>query len=253
MKLSCFSFLLITIFAASAAEARVFSFNDESFAAYLKGSVYPGRMENTLQSGSHGANSTLDAYVPYNLAGEFGFVYARPSMQIRFGMEIIHPLDKKDAAGTNAAGDQLYSLTSELTVIVPKVGLDFTVRSWPQARTYIGATAGYASLAARNSYTFTSAGTSQYGLSDFYEDLRGGTPQYEGLAGYEHIFTDATTMAFEVGYRNLVFQEVKHNRDVTTFQGAVSKGDKALNDDASDRTLNLSQVHFGLNIRFWIK
>ncbi len=243
--------LLITLLSAQV-DAKVFSFNSESFAAYLKGNLYPGRFENTLNSESHGTSSTFDSYLQYNLAGEFGFVYARPRVQIRFGLELIHPLDKKDESGTNAAGASLYSMTSELTVMVPKVGVDVTVKSWPQARAYVGGTVGYASLAARNSYTFTAAGTTQYGIGDFYEELRAGAPQYEGIIGYERVFSDSTTIAVEGGYRNLVFKDVKHNKDVTTFQGAVEKGDKAMNDDGSDRTLNLNQYHIGLNLRFWI-
>lgn len=240
------------IFGAVVSEARVFNFNSESFAAYLKGSIYPGRVENTLHSESHGADSTMDSYVPYNLSGEFGFVYATPRAQFRFGMEIIRPSDKEDEPGTDASGTVLFTRTSELTILVPKVGFDVTLKSWPQDRIYMGATVGYASLAARNSYKLTAAGTTEYGIGEFYEDLRGGAPQYEGFVGYERMFTDATTFGLEGGYRNLVFKEIKHNNDVTTFQGPVEKGDAAKNDDGSDRSLNMNQFHIGLNLRFWI-
>jgi hypothetical protein len=83
--------------------------------------------------------------------------------------------------------------------------------------------------------------------------MRGGAMAYEGSVGYEHLMTDTTTLVFEGGYRGLYFDEIKQNRDVTTFQGPVSKGDTARTMNGAPRTLDLSSWFAGMSLRFWIK
>ena len=256
MKLAHWISFWICIFSLGlgfSSQARVFNVKDERFAAYLRGSYAPTVFENTLNSGSHGANSTLDSKSAYNLSAEFGFIYSLENMGFRFGLEVIRPPDKKNETGTNAGGTPLYSLTSEISAVVPKLGMDFNLKRWNITKLYMGIALGYASLAARNSYTMTAAGTAQYpGVTDFDEDLRSGAPLYEGLLGYEALFNDTTTVAVEAVYRSLIFKDAKHNKAGTNFHGAFAKGDGALNDDGSARTLNLSQFYIGINGRFWI-
>ncbi len=249
-QLACLGILLTTV---SAAQARVFNIANESFAAYLRGS-YGSKFENTLNSKSSGTGVTLDADHEYNFSGEFGFIYAMPWMNVRFGLEVIKPSDIKDAIGKSAAGAELYSMTSEISVMIPKFALEFNLHKWPSSRLYLSGGAGYANLAARNSYVFTSAGNTAFpGLADFYEDMRSSAMAYEGTLGYEHLLTDTTTYALEAGYRCLVFDEIYQNRDVTTFQGAVVKGDKAKNMDGENRSLDMTNIFVGLTLRFWIK
>lgn len=247
------SFFLLVVSWGSLSPARVFSAKDERFAAYVRGSYAPMSFENTLNSGSHGTGSTLDSSNPYNLSGEFGFIYSVENVGFRFSLEVIRPPDKKNESGTDSGGESLYTLTSEVSVVAPKIGMDLTLKRWNINRFYLGVAAGYASLAARNAYSMTAAGTTQYsGLTDFSEDLRAGAPIYEGLLGYESLLNDTTTVAIETVYRNLVFKDVKHNKDVTNFKGSFVKGDAAVNDDGSVRTLNFSQFYFGVNVRFWV-
>jgi hypothetical protein len=247
-KVFLFSLLLSTV-----CEARVFNIDKESFAAYLKGSYGPSAVVNTLNSESKGNNVALDSNHSYNLSGEFGFVYATPGVDLRFGLEVIRPPDVKDASGTDASGTSLYSLTSEMSILAPKVSMEFTLKTWAVSKMFLVVGAGYASLAARNSYAFTSAGSTQFSLADFYEDLRAGAPLYEGSLGFESLLTDTTTYVVEAGYRALNFTSVKHNSDITTFQGAVTKGTAATNMDGTDRTLNLNNYFIGLSLRFWLK
>lgn len=244
---------LVILGLGNLSQARVFNVKDEQFAAYVRGTLAPLAFENTLNSGSHGTGSTLDSSSPYNLAGEFGFIYGTEKMNFRFGLEVIHPPDKKNEIGSSSSGVSLFSLTSELSVVAPKLGIDFTLTYWNTGRVYTGLAVGYASLAARNSYSLTTAGTAQYsGLTEFDEDLRAGAPIYEGLIGFETLFNDTTTLAIEAAYRNLMFKDIKHNKDGANFQGSFAKGDPALNDNGSNRTLNLSQFYFAANCRFWI-
>lgn len=246
---------LIGVITLSRAQARVFNVNSESFAAYVAGTWGPS-FENTLNSESNtitGTTVSVDSKNPYNLSGEFGFLYATPRANLRFGLEVIRPKEIADSKGQNAGGTDLYSLTSETSILIPKVALEISVKKWSNVRLFLEAGTGYASLAGRNSYTFTAAGSSAYsGLADFYEDLRGYAPMYEGSLGLEGLLSDMTTYVIQAGYRNLKFNEIKHNRDVTTFQGAVSKGDKATNADGTDRTFDMSNYFVGVAFRFWI-
>ena len=244
-----FSILFLTCF-ANLAQARVFSVANESFAAYL-GGTYGAGFTNTMNSMSDGAGVTLNSVVGSNQSGEFGFIYANSRFNLRFGMEVLRP-PAKTVDGTDASSTPLYSLTSEVSVIIPKFDLDINLKKWETSRIFLSAGAGSASLVGRNSYTFTAAGTTNFGLADFAEDLRAETTMYEGALGFEGLFTDTTTYMISAGYRGLNFKEVRHNKDLTTFQGAVVKGDKALNDDGSQRTLNMSGYFVGIQFRFWI-
>lgn len=248
------TFLSCICFAALNAQARVFNFGNESFAAYVGGAWSPG-FENTLNSQSNSTSSvpvTINSKHPYNLDGEFGFIYTKAGVSLRFGLEVLRPKDINEEKATSN-GLEVYSLTSEISVWVPKVAIEVTAKQWPTARLFFEAGTGYASLAARNSYDLTDAGDSAYGgLTDFYEDLRSYTPMFEGSVGYETLFTDSTTVVFHAGYRRMNFDDIKHNRDVTTFGGPVSKGDAAVNADGTKRTLNLSNYFVGASLRFWI-
>jgi hypothetical protein len=253
-KLARVLFLLI-VFAAGKASARVFSFGNESFAAFVGGG-WGKAVTNTLNSSSNSdaANPvTVNSEHPYNLSGEFGFIYTKQGVSLRGSLEVLRPQDLNDVKATTASGSEVYSMTSEISVWVPKIALEITMKQWPTNRMFLEVGTGYASLAARNSYTFTPAGTTAYGgLSDFYEDLRSATPMYEAALGYESLLTDSTTFVLQAGYRRLVFDDIKQNRDVTTFQGPVVKGDPALNTDSSKRSLDLSTYYIGLALRFWL-
>ncbi len=234
------------------AQARIFNLNDENFAAYVRGSYGPA-LTNALNSQSSGNNISVNSEHPYHLSGEFGFMYAMPWLNIRFGLELLKPADIKDAVGKTSSGSEMYTMTSEISVMIPKVALEVTLHKSPLGRVYLEGGAGYANLAARNSYTMTAAGTAATGLSDFYEDLRGNTMAYEGAVGLESLLTDSTTIVFEGGYRSLVFDDIKHNRDVTSFQGSVVKGDRAKNMNGDNRSLNMSNWFTGIALRFWIQ
>lgn len=236
-------------FSPISAQARVFNINKEKFSAYIRGTWGPS-FESTLNSESSGSGVTLNSSHSNALSGEFGFAYVARSANLRFGLEVLRPKEISDSPGTDSAGTEMYQMTSEISILVPKVMLEISLKKWAVSRLFIAGGAGYASLAARNSYTFTPSST--FGLQDFYEDLRGGALMSEGLLGFESLLTDTTTYVIEGGYRSVNFAEIKHNRDTTTFQGPVFKGDPATNMDGSKRALNFSNYYVGVSLRFWL-
>lgn len=244
-------FFVLILF-ETGAEARIFNMAQATFGAYLRGTYAPGPYENTLNSESNGNNVTLNSDYQYNMSGEFGFSFAKPFGNIRIGLEYLRPPDGKDASGTYG-GAEAYTLTSEISVLVPKAELEINLKKWQASKVYLLGGIGYASLVARNSYTVTAAGTAQFGLSDFSEDIRGNTVMYEGGFGFESVMSDMTTFIVEAGYRSLKFETVEHNREAVNFQGSVSQHDRATNMDGTSRTLDMSGGFAAFGFRFWIK
>jgi hypothetical protein len=244
--------LLLTLILASGclAQARVFTMSKESFAPYLRGTYMPMSMTDGVYSGALGSGSSAETKMKYDASGEFGVVYGNPNVSVRLGVEyLMVPRVSENAA--NTSGTALYSIDSQTTVLTPKLALEFNLKTWQEGRLFFMAGAGYANLSSKNSYAFTGAST--YGLSDFSESLKATTIMEEASFGFEGLMSDATTFAFELGYRNLKFDKIKYSNSDTGFGGAFSSGDTAMNTDGSKRTLNLSNVFIGISLRFWLK
>lgn len=249
--------LLLTLAFASLAQAKIFDFKSAKVAAYFGGAYGPG-FENTLLSKSN-SNSTTSVTLAQEehsslLGGEFGFIFSGGMVNLGFGAEILKPKDLPDISGKDSSDTELYTVTSEISVIIPKGKLEITLKRWPKSRLFLGGEGGWAYLIGRNSYTFTTAGSTAYsGLEDFYEDIRGNAPMFAGTLGFEKVLSDTTAFLVAAGYRSLNFTEVNHNRDITTFQGSVSKGDLARNIDGQVRSLDLSGYMLTGALRFWLK
>ena len=225
----------------------------ESFAAYLKGGYWTQAIKNTALSDSSGTGVTLDAEFKSNLTGEFGFVYSNGRINFLFGLEVIRPAPIVSRKGTDVAGTELYDVSSEVSAYAPKLGIEISFYQGATSRACLGGAFGTATLTGRNSYVLTADGTAAFaGVVDFYEDLRSTAPLTEGSLGYEMLMADTTTFNLEAGYRSLSFTAITHNRDVTSFQGPIIKGDAATNMDGSKRTMNLSGPFIALSFRFWL-
>ena len=235
------------------AEARIFDINNESFAAYFRGNYGPIPPLDAFQNSS-GANVVFDSKFPYNLGAELGLVYATPRVNFRFGLGVLKP-PSANGNGSTASGTALYSLSSEISVVTPKIGVEVDIKKWNQSRFFIEGDAGYANLLLRNSYVFTPAGSAAYNVPDYWEDIRGTTISYEGSVGFETLMTDTTTFVIDAGYRMMNFTALTQNRDISggvIGHPAVAKGAPAVNNDGSNRTLNLSNWFAGVQFRFWI-
>lgn len=252
MKFFSAAVVILLSVMGSLSEARVFNINNEEFAAYVRGTYFPTAIENTAFSGSNGAGTTVDDEFKYNVSGEFGFTYATPAMNFRFGFEVIRPAAIK-ATGTNGSGTALYDVKADASVFAPKLGLELNLKKWNQARFFMNLAAGAATLTARNAYSFTAAGNTAFSVTDYAEDLRSTAILYDGSLGMETLMSDTTTFSLEAGYRMLNFKQIKHNKDNTIIgSGAVSKGDVAKNADGTDRKLDLSGLYIGAMFRFWL-
>ena len=237
------------------AKARVFDMGQEHFAAYLRGQYGLAQQKDNPFAPSSGAGTSFSDEYKTNMAYEFGFVYAGQFANLRIGFEFLKPADLRGVKGTSSGGAEYYSVTNNISGFAPKVGLEFNLKQWPQSRIFANVDYGIASMTVQNSYTFTTAGATQYPTpgADFREEIKGDGNLIEGAIGFETLLSDSTTIVFDAGYRMLEINSFKHNVDANTFQGTVSKGDTAKNTNGSDRTLSMSGGFASVMIRIWIK
>lgn len=229
----------------------------ETFGSYLRGTYGNwGQSKSPFENSSSTVANPLTFNSGFKTLSsyEFGFIYATGVTTWRFGFELIQPAKLKDLTGTNAAGTKMYDLGSEFSIVTPKMGIEFNLKTWKESRVFFYGDYGLANLTLQNSYAFTAAGTAAYpGMTDFREELKATTSTYSLNLAFETLMSDTTTICLEGGYRFLKFAEMKHNVAGTVFQGTVAKGDKAYNDDGTTaRSLNLSGPYAGIHFRFWI-
>lgn len=233
--------------------ARVFDFKSEKFAPYIKGTFVTTTAGDQAFATSSGTDSLFDKKNSYNSGYEFGFAYGRGGLRMRFGFEILRPQLLDGVSVTNAGGTELAALKSDVLGYAPKVGLEISLAEWKESRVYFSGEYGSASLTVKNTYTMTADGQAAFpGVVDFTEEMKGSSTMMDGALGYEVLLFDTTTLSFEVGYRQAEFASLTHNLPVTTFQGAVVKGDVAKNDDGTDRKYVLTNPFVSLAFRFWI-
>lgn len=237
------------------AQARVFTIGKETFGSYLKYHYITTSIGKKPYEDSSGS-STKDFNSGYasNSSYEFGFNFSTPRVSTRLGIEIIKP-PITGFAGNDSSGTKLMDAGSEISGYAPKIGFEFNTyfKKAPNSRIYFMFEGGTANVTVYNGYTMTAAGAVAYPtVSSFREELKGSSVLAAGGIGFETVFFDSTTFVFELGYRSLKFSSLKHNAAVTTFQGAVAKGDTATDNVGDDRTLNLGGPYAAILLRFWI-
>jgi hypothetical protein len=248
-------FLFLLLFSVSA-QARVFDINRETMAAYFRVNYGPstiGKKSFELADPNY-ANETYDAQTKEAYATEFGFVRTTRYLGIRFGIELIRPPSLSTLNASDSAGNVYYTLTSDVSVVIPKVGLEFNIKQWKESRLFLNVNFGSGNLTVNNNYYMTPYGTANLSGSpvDYTEEGKATATALDGAIGFETLLFDTTTMVFEAGYRQLKFSSITHNRTANTLQGAKAKGDPFDNADGTHRELDFTGYFVGASFRFWI-
>ncbi len=244
--------LLLTFFGWNA-QGRVFNFSGEKFAPYVRGSYLTTSTGDSAFAKSGGTGTTYDKKNAYNSSFEFGFAYGIKNLRLKFGFEVFKPPNLVGVTGRNASGTALYTLNSDVLGYAPKVGVELNLKQWPETRIFLSGDFGAMSATVKNTYALTADGTAAYPtVVNFTEELKTSGQAIDASLGVETLMFDSTTFSFELGYRTLAFKNLKHNLPVTTFQNAVIKGDAALNDDGTSRSMSFSNVYAAMGFRFWI-
>jgi hypothetical protein len=232
------------------AEARVFDINRDAVAPYF---TLMGGPSAVGKSGyeNEASNVTVSGDSKYTYGGEFGCVISRKDINLTFGLELLKPASVAGFSGVNTGGTQVFSGDSDAFGYAPKVGIEITLHGDNESRSFVSAGLGYATIALKNAYTLSSAGTSAYPGVDTLIESKGTATEISAGLGYEGVLSEQTTYVFQFGYRQLKIDNLKYSHDYNTFNGAVSSGD-TVKDGASNRQLNLSGGFISLGFRFYM-
>jgi hypothetical protein len=254
MKVFCF-FAFVLLLSASAAEARVFNFDQQTFSTYLRGTygftklqemAYQSGFPTTVVFDSSGSAST--AY-----SGEFGLAFTSPhAMTFRLGVELLSPAQQTGVQGKDSTGTTLLSLDSQVYSIIPQANFEFFVKKGATWRWYFGGGAGYAVTTFKNTVTMTSAGQTALGVGNYIEEGTGWGIMGQAITGYEFSIFDTVSLSFDLGYRYLVVNNYTANRDYVAPAGTFTTGNPVKNVDGSARSTDLSGFFAGATFRFYI-
>lgn len=236
----------LLIFTAVLSEARVLNLSEEKFASYF--SLETGN--SLLKTTPFDQNiASVDSYSDehkLSLGGEFGFVYSSPYVAWRFSFEILKPSKLQEVQGLAGTAAQ-YAVSSDVTAVAPKIGLQLHLNKKPNNRFYLYGYYGSSNLTMTQTYSAVMSPN-----ADHVVEAKGSSTVAGGGLGFEVSFVDTTAFVLEVGYRSLTFKEIKYSKDVTTFQGAKTAGDLLTNLNGENRSLNFSGYTASVGFRFWL-
>lgn len=248
MKIILICFLFIPCFAS----ARVFDFNKETIAAYLRGTGVLSNVGDKAFGDSSGTSTSTTDKVAYNFGGEFGAMFAlAQGVSFRAGLELYQAKPLPSVSGKNASGAELFALKSTVFSWGPIATLEFVVLRGASYRGFLFGGAGYSTVTMENEYTMTTLGAAT--LVPSYTEKSEATAIYGFTgAGLEAELADTTTIAVDVGYHYFPVSKFTYKSNETTIQGAKSKGGTVVNDDGKTRSLDLGGVTFSVSLRFYI-
>lgn len=233
--------------------ARVFRMNNETFATYFGGSYGPSSLKQTHFAETSGTGATIDKSVDTNYSGEFGVLFRGTKVGLRLGVEAINPSTVSKAIGSDAGGVKLYDFQSNISALVPKISLEFNLKSTDTWRTFIVLGGGTATATYKNTYALTAEGQTAFpGVADFSEEGTATALLYEGALGFETLMSDTTTIVIGLGYRQLNVAGYKYKAAVVSFDGSHATGDPVLNADGTNKASNYTGAHASILFRFYL-
>lgn len=240
-------FLFLITLISFQSQARVLVLSDEKFASFFSGEVGSSLLKTSPFDGLVTGTDTFSDEYKLNYGGEFGFVYSSPYVGWRFSFEILKPSKLSEVQASQTATVN-YLVTSDVTAVAPKIGIEIHLNKKPNARFFLFGYYGSSNLTMTNTYSQVIVSPN----TDHETTLKSSAPVTGGGIGYEWSFVDTTTIGLELGYRSLVFKEIKYSKDVTTFQGAKVAGDLYQNASGENKTLDFSTYYASFAFRFWL-
>ena len=242
--------VLFLILVPCLVQARVFNIDKQDSGTYIKGNYGLTNVGRDAYTRSSGGQTQFSEEPNFNWGGEVGFVFPKKDYNIRLGFEVVHP-QKVSASGSNSAGSKLLTVESSIYGAFPVLHIEYFGLKSAFGRGYFSLGGGYGKVFLSNSYSFTSTGTSLYGVNDYKEKSSQYTYIAETAIGYELYFVNSTTITFDLGYRYVKADSLDYDEDVTTIDGPVEGGAAVLDSSGKDRELDLSGVFVGIGLRFY--
>jgi len=244
-----------TVFPA-VASARVFNFKEAGLAAYLRGTGGQSAVGQDPFGNSSGTDTVISEETGLNYSGEIGVQWAMgDKTNLRLGAEAIQHRPVSEAKGANSNQQERFTLESEVFIFNPNLTLEYVFKSAGSFRYYGLIGAGWADVTVDNHYQMTALGTSELGVTDFYEKMH--ATAYSGHigGGIEALFTDNVTASLDMNYRYLKVPTLKYKGDTTSIvaPGGVGKGEEVLNQEGGKRSLDLGGFYIGITFRFYLR
>lgn len=233
------------------AEARRFDMKTENFAPYFGGSYGPSNLSDGAFGASAGTGVQTDLVVRSNFAGEFGITLTSNRGGIRLAGEYILG-QVSGVSGLSSSGTKYYSLTSKVSAFVPMVLAEAPIWKATESRIMLGGGLGYAFVSLDQTYTMTSAGTTDLGLTDFTEKAGTEVPYWRVYTSFETLFVDTATVLFEAGIRSIKVGAIQSSKDVTGLAGAETIGANLKNNDGTERSFDFGGGYISLLFRFYL-
>jgi hypothetical protein len=244
--------LAALMFLSQVALAKPFDYNKETFAAYCTGTYGPLAKGDSLISDSSGAGTHFDKKISSLMGAEIGVLYRRERVTLRGGVGFFVPQRYTALAGLDASNQTLFNLVHRVYTYSPQGSIELDFYHSQTARAYVGAGAGYAVLNGSSEYTFTPAGTTAYGVSDYKETFSGTAIQKYGYLGYEFLLSDHVTFSINGGYRDLTFTTLKASGSYATLTGAYTEGKPLVNNNGDNRRYVMSGFYTTIGLQFFI-
>lgn len=231
---------------------------DLSLAPYLRGTFGDAWTHQEAFIQGLGA-TTVDQTVTYSFSGELGVMFrVAPVVNMRLGAEIFAPNPITGAEGTDANGNLLLTMNSNVFVFNPQVAIEVeTVRFKSGGRILWTVGVGDAFVSLKNQYTVTTAGQTALGLPSYDESASATVINGFTSAAWEFYMIDRIFGMLELGYRYMPVSKLVHGEDGKTFAEKTGSGPTAgsavLNSDGNERKFDLSGVFVGMSFRFYIQ
>ncbi len=244
---------ILAFFVSPFVEARVFSFENESFAPYLSvlgGSPSTQHQPYSWQSTSGFTGDRFDLIY----GGEFGFYLRGGSMGMKLGA-LVQKFDPvQGAIGRNAAGLALFSVDSEGLSYGPHFQLDYQFAKTPQYHWMILVGGGIQFAKINNSYSMTTAGQALVGGQTSLNEAYKTQYNFATLGiGTEFFLTRTTTMSFVLGYHYMLEPQWKYVTTGENFAGPNSDGQEVRLENGALKNINWSHIFLQLSFQFYTK
>lgn len=245
---------LIVIFLAllsSTAQARKYDMKNEVFATYFGGGFGPSNVSDHAFGMAAGAGVQTDQVVRSNFSGEFGVLLAISKFNIRLAGEYLVGRALNGVKGS-AGATEYYQLDSKITAFVPMALIETEIWSKTETRLVVGGGLGLASVSLDQEYEMTATGATNLGVASYIEKASASVPTWRAYIGGETLFVDTTTVALELGYRELKVESLQSSKDATSLTGQQSTGANIINMDGSQRSFDLGGAYANIYFRFYL-
>lgn len=238
---------------ALSGHAKVFDFNKQWLASYLKGQAGVSQLGKDAFAEASGSATNFSESVNYNYSGQAGFIFLlTPKFGVHLGYELMRPQTLSLIEGNNGRGKKLLDLESKVLGMGPVFGVSYYFRQRSSYRLFSSLSMSLLEISLDNKYLLTDLGRSTYSVQDYTEKSTASGYSTTLGFGIEFLFSDQATAALNLGYRHFPIDRLKYKHSVTTIGGARQGGDEVVNDSGDPRKLDLSEFFTGLAFNFYL-